>query len=69
MARLRLYLLIAVLLILTVPWWFTVPADRQILGMPAWAAYSLGMSVLFAVVMAALLKRFWELSAGKDDDG
>ena len=68
MTRLRLYLLIAVMLLLTVPWWFTEVSDRHVFGMPVWAAYSLGMSVLFAVVMVALLSRFWSLSAGRDDD-
>jgi len=68
MTRFRLYLLIAIMLLLTVPWWFSASTEGRVFGMPVWAAYSLGMSVLFAVVMAALLSRFWNLSAGRDDD-
>jgi len=68
MTRPILYSLIALLLILTVPWWFAESADSQLMGMPVWAAYSLGMSVFFALAMVLLLKCFWRLSAGKDDD-
>ncbi len=68
MTRTRLWLLIAALLVSTVPWWFVGRTDTRILGMPAWAAYSLAMSILFALVMALLLPRYWRLSAG-DDDG
>lgn len=68
MTRFRLWLVIAVLLIFTVPWWFTESSDSQMMGMPVWAAYSLGMSVLFAVAMVLLLKYFWRVSAGEDDD-
>ncbi len=68
MTRLLPCLVIATLLILTVPWWFTESSDSQIMGMPVWAAYSLGMSVIFALVVALLLKCFWRLSAGEDSD-
>ena len=67
MTRARLYALIGLLLVLTVPWWFGSPSDSHIAGLPIWAAYSLAMSILFAVVMAVLLHRFWALSAGGED--
>lgn len=68
MTRALLYMLIALLLVLTVPWFFSERTAASILGMPIWAAYSLCMSLLFALCMAVLLPRSWHLSAGDDDD-
>jgi len=68
MTRAVLYSLIALLLFFTVPWFFSERTAASILGMPAWAAYSLGMSLLFALCMAVLLPRSWRLSAGDDGD-
>jgi len=68
MTRTILYTLIALLLFLTVPWFFSAAEFVQVMGMPVWAAYSLGMSVLFALVVVLLLPRCWHLSARDDGD-
>lgn len=52
---------------MTVPWFFTDFNGAIILGFPAWALYSICMTVLYAVIIAVLIGRYWSVSAGDDD--
>lgn len=57
-------------LVFTVPWFFQ-PGDHvpyTILGFPTWAFYAVVASVLYACFIAYCLHRYWELSAGGDDE-
>lgn len=54
-------LLLLLLLFLAVPWGFSGTSRGHFLGMPYWAAYALGVSILLAGFTARLL---W-----KDDHG
>ena len=54
----------AVLLALVVPWYlsaFTDNPDRLFLGVPLWAAVSLGVCVLIAVYTIWVIHRFWRV--------
>jgi hypothetical protein len=68
MRRVVIFLLPFVALVATVPWWFGSDDGSRLFGLPGWAVYSLAASAVFAVVLATLLGRYWDLSAGSDDD-
>ena len=62
--RLAVYLGTFGVLVATVPWFFGQAADEPpVLGLPAWAAYTVGATVLYAIVIAWCLGRCWRLSA------
>lgn len=68
MTKFRLYLISAILIIATVPWFFTEFRTSQIFGFPPWAFYSLCITVLYAVVIAFFLQRYWSLLANNGKD-
>lgn len=51
---------------LTVPWFFTDFNQNIVFGFPIWAIYSICMSILYAVIIAVLIGRYWSINAGKD---
>lgn len=55
----RIYFLIAVLLFLSIPWFFFDWSDSSILGLPNWAAYSLIFVACFAVILVILIEKYW----------
>ena len=55
----RIYLLVSALLFLSIPWLFFEWSDINILGLPAWAVYSLLFMICFAIVVALLIERYW----------
>ena len=50
----------ALLLLLTIPWFFIGSEAVELAGWPLWVVYTLGMNLVFAVVTAVLLGRCWE---------
>ena len=68
MKLLKLFFIPLLILIASVPWFFTGASDRVILGFPAWGFYSIVFSVIYAVVIAVFLKRYWSLSAEDIDE-
>ena len=68
MNRPLLYILTILALALTVPWFFSGDSDKRILGFPVWAAWAVGASALYAVLIAFLIGRYWDLSAGGEDE-
>jgi len=55
-------------MVLSVPWFFTgSEPSSTVLGLPDWAAYSLGVSLLNAAVAAWLISRHWDTLAGTVD--
>lgn len=73
MKKLWIYGIPGLVLALTVPWAFTGDGGRW-WGFPGWAVYSLGASVIYAVIVSWMLGRGWEASAEgpdwwKDEDG
>lgn len=66
--RRGLYSLTLAALALTVPWFFPAGSSWRLWGIPAWALYAVGASVLYAALIAWAIGRFWELSAGGDGE-
>jgi hypothetical protein len=52
---------------LTVPWFFTDFSADVVIGFPVWAVYSIVATVLYAVLIAYLLGRFWTSIADEDN--
>ena len=50
------------------PWFFTDFSTKVILGFPAWAIYSLSTSVVYAIIIAFLLEKYWSVSASEDEN-
>ena len=66
MSRRKRAVLISILALLaTVPWFFRSPGIG-FLGLPPWALYSLVATVLYAIIIAFLIGRFWSDMAGDD---
>lgn len=64
----KIFLISIIALVLTVPWFFIDFSNTTVLGFPLWAFYSIVMSVLYAAVIAIMLGRYWDVSAGTDQD-
>ncbi len=67
MTKLRLCCISAVLLIASVPWFFSEFRHGNFFGFPLWAFYSLCITLLYAIVTAVFLQRYWSLFADDDD--
>lgn len=67
MTRTLLYFLTILALALTVPWFFVGDSEARLLGFPIWAAYAVGASFLYAVVISFCIGKYWDLSAGEED--
>ena len=63
MTRIRLYTLMLVLLLLTIPWFFSGPTSRVIAGFPSWALYTFLATLTFAIIISYILGKYWNLSA------
>ena len=67
MPRALILCLPLVVLVVGVPWYFTESSDWRLFGLPAWVVFSIGAAFVFACVVAVLIGRCWELSAGSDE--
>lgn len=68
MTKLRLYAILAAILLATVPWFFTRSVTAHILGFPPWAFYSICMTIVYAIVVAFFVGRYWPLSEDDNDE-
>ena len=58
MYKAKVFIIVFTTLILTVPWWFFDKSDT-ILGLPAWALYSIITAIVFSVVLSAVIQIYW----------
>lgn len=58
----------ALLLIASVPWFFTEFRSSNLLGFPTWAFYSLSITLLYAIITAIFFQRYWSLFANDGND-
>lgn len=65
--RALLYTTILFMILATVPWWFTEETEGRILGLPVWAAYTVMVSLVYAVVISWFVGKFWD--EGEDEGG
>ena len=56
----RVYLLLTLVCLLSIPWWATETLNGMLFGYPSWAVYSVAMSVLFALTIIAVIGRAWD---------
>ncbi|MGD8858622.1 MAG: hypothetical protein PVI30_01330 [Myxococcales bacterium] len=63
MTKRRLYTRSLLLLLVTAPWPFFAPDLRVVWGLPPWALYSLGLTLVYALLLHRSLVRHWEVSA------
>jgi len=63
MTRIRLYILMLVLILLTIPWFFSGITSRIIVGFPSWALYTFIATLIFAIITSYILGKYWNLSA------
>ena len=68
MTRTRLYILILLFLLLTVPWFFSDISSIIVAGFPPWALYTLLATLLYAVVISYFLGKYWSLSAREEEE-
>jgi hypothetical protein len=66
--RVFILLLPLIALALSVPWPFVEATGRRLFGLPVWVIYSIAAAALFAITMAVLIGRYWEIAAGSEDD-
>ena len=64
MTKFRLCCISSLLLIASVPWFFTGFRSSNFFGFPSWAFYSLSITLLYAIVTAIFFERYWPLFAG-----
>ena len=63
MTRTRLYIIMLVLILLTIPWFFSGISPNIIVGFPSWALYTFIATLLYAVITSYILGKYWTLSA------
>ena len=68
MKRLLILVLPIIFLFLAVPWYFVEPSPGRLFGLPFWFIYAIAGSVSFAILMAVLIGRYWEVSARSEDN-
>jgi len=67
MTKFKLCCISALLLIGSVPWFFTEFRSSNLFGFPSWAFYSLCITLLYAIVTAIFSQRYWSLFASDDE--
>ncbi|MCH2061894.1 MAG: hypothetical protein MK183_14820 [Verrucomicrobiales bacterium] len=68
MSRLLILLLPVFGLVFSVPWFFSGDSGERFLGFPSWVVYALLAAAAYALVVAVLIGRFWDVSAGSQED-
>ena len=68
MTRTRLYIIILLLILLTVPWFFFGIAQNIVVGFPPWALYTLLATLIYAVIISYFLGKYWSLSAREEQE-
>ena len=66
--RTRLYILIFLFLLLTVPWFFSGISIIIVAGFPSWALYTLMATLLYAVIISYFLGKYWSLSSREGEE-
>ena len=64
---LKLFISILILIVITVPWFYTAEASPVDEGLPNWFIYSLFMTVVFSLFISYALGRFWDQLAGENN--
>ena len=58
-----------IFLLLTVPWFGLFFTGQSLFGFPIWAIYSLWMGLVYCIVIAWIIEKYWHITAlNKSDD-
>ncbi|GAB5520131.1 MAG: hypothetical protein RhofKO_23820 [Rhodothermales bacterium] len=68
MTRFRFALLSLLMVLLTVPWFYTTSDGATVLGFPSWGLYAVVTAALYAAFVTWALGRYWALMAGEADE-
>ena len=60
----RNILLSLIVLVLTVPWFFS-EGNIRLVGMPTWALYAVVAAVVYSIILSVVIEKTWP----KDDNG
>ena len=60
----RNILLSLIVLVLTVPWFFS-EGNIRLAGMPTWALYAVVAAVVYSIILSVVIEKTWP----KDDNG
>ena len=64
----KLYIIILLLILLTVPWFFSGISSIIVVGFPLWALYAILATLIYAVIIAYFLEKYWSLSSGEGQE-
>tara|TARA_B110000014_G_C19639770_1_gene337253 strand:- start:102 stop:335 length:234 start_codon:yes stop_codon:yes gene_type:complete len=62
----KLFISILILIVITVPWFYTAEANPVDEGLPNWFIYSLCMTVVFSLFVSFAIGRFWDQLEGEN---
>jgi membrane protein implicated in regulation of membrane protease activity len=65
--RAKLYPILLLFVLLSLPWVFPAGSAGRIMGFPAWAVYSLFVSFVYACVVSFFVWRFWDSGEETED--
>ena len=68
MSRLLILILPVIGLVFSVPWFFNEDSGERFLGFPSWVVYALLVAAGYALLVAFLIGRFWDVSAGPQEE-
>ena len=68
MTRSRLYSLILLLILPTVPWFFSGIDVNIVIGFPSWALYTILATLIYAIIISYFLEKYWSLSAREEQE-
>lgn len=68
MSRLLILILPVIGLAFSVPWFFNEDSGERFLGLPSWVGYALLGASGYALLVAFLIGRFWDVSAGHQEE-
>ncbi|MGR3220620.1 MAG: hypothetical protein ACUZ8H_12515 [Candidatus Anammoxibacter sp.] len=63
-----MYIILTASLLATIPWFFTKFRPVHILGFPPWAFYSICLTVVYAIIVAFFVGRYWSISINNNDE-
>ena len=62
----KLFISVFILIVATVPWFYSGEASAEDTGLPNWFIYSLIMSVAFSIFISIAMGLFWDRLAGEE---
>lgn len=68
MTRFKLFFILLISLVVTIPWFFMDKRITHIIGFPPWAFYVFCVTIVYAIIISVFIGRYWSLSAEEDEE-